>query len=166
MAINSIPTCGIVTNTGDPVRTCLNSEQSSIVAAGTAYALTATPAALNFGTTDPVLTLADAGLYELDFSVIFQFLGATFAASGTITFKIRRTNNTAADIAGAPVAIPTGIVTTLTTGPAQVNSPKVLYNATAGDILTIFGDVSVLPSAGSVEVTGAVLRATLYNPPA
>lgn len=135
----------------------------SVYAAGTAYALTATSAALDFGTTDPTLVLNKGGTYLLLASVNLQFNGATFAASRTVTLKLRRTNNTAADVANSSAVLGTGITVTVTGNFATVNLPPVVYSTSGAAVITdsisIFGDVSVVPSAGSLDATQASITA-------
>lgn len=126
--------------------------------AGTAYTLTATPAALDFGTTDPSVTLAQTGTYLIIGSVNVKYTGATFAASRTVTLKWRRTNNTATDLGTATPTL-TDIITALTYTFGVVPLSPLIYTAAAGDVVTIFGDVSVLPTAGAIDCVGAEIYA-------
>jgi hypothetical protein len=130
----------------------------TVYAAGTVYSLTATPALLDFGTTDPQLTLTSAGTYMLFARVKYDYTGATFAARRTVTTKLRRTNNTPADLADGSDAFSTEIITTQTyiAGIRQISA---LYAATAGDVIEIWGDVSVVPSAGSIDASAAQIIA-------
>jgi hypothetical protein len=132
----------------------------SVYAAGTVYALTATSAAIDFGTTDPVITFAKAGTYLIQARVNLEYAGATFAANRTVTIKLRRTNNTAADLTNGSTAIGTDVVTTVTGVLEVLGLPTIVYAAAAGDIVTIFGDVSVIPTAGALNVTEASIVAT------
>lgn len=132
----------------------------TVTAAGTAYALTTTPALVDFGTTDPVLVLDHPGTYLLYARVAGRYTGATFAANQTITLTLRRTNNTAADLADSTVTLTTRILTTTTDHLAVVPFPVVLYTtANNDDSLEIQGSVDVAPSAGSVDVYEASLVA-------
>ena len=133
-------------------------------AAGSAYTLTATSAAIDFGTTDPSITLAKAGTYLLLASATVQLVGASFAANQAVTIKARRTNNTAADVTNAVAALGTGVRTTITEGLGVIQLPAVLYTTTAiTDVVTLFGDVAVVPGVGSIQVTAAsILAVRLY----
>jgi hypothetical protein len=132
----------------------------TVYGAGTAYTLTATPAAVDLGTTDPVIVLNKAGTYRISARVQIRLAGATFAASREVVTKLRRTNNTAADLTGSSTTIPTGITTTQTGLLAVVNLPDVIYTTTNdNDSVTIFSSVAVLPSAGTIEVTEASIIA-------
>lgn len=131
----------------------------SVHAAGTAYALTATSAALDFGTTDPTLTLNRAGTYLIFARARLDYNAATFAASRTATLKLRRTNNTAADLTGGSTSALTDIITTLTYTMADVSWAVLYTTANTNDAITIFGDVSVVPSAGSLDATQASIIA-------
>lgn len=131
----------------------------STVAAGTAYALTGTAALLNFGTTDPEIIITTPGKYQLFARVRIDYNGATFAANRTVTIKIRRTNNTAADIVSA--AFKTEIITTQSHTAMVLMLPITIYETdNIDDNLELFGSVSTLPSAGSIDAVEAELVAT------
>lgn len=125
-------------------------------ASGTAYSLTNTSAALTFGTSSPTLVLDKAGTYLLLGRVNLKYNGATFAATRAVTLKFRRTNNTPADLTGGSTTLATDIVTTKTfTFSAGMLPPIVVTTANTNDIITIFGDVAVVPTAGSLDATEA-----------
>lgn len=137
----------------------LSANQLSVYSAGTVYTLTATPALVDFGTTDPSLTLSAAGTYLIMARARIDSVGATFATARVLTTKLRRTNNTAADVTNGAATLTTGVVTTLT---GQLGAPSwwAIYTTTnSDDIIQMFGDVSVLPSAGSVTVNEASIVA-------
>lgn len=124
--------------------------------AGTAYSLTNTAAAIDLGTTDPVAVINKAGTYLIFGWVNLQYVGATFAANRTVTIKLRRTNNTPADLTGGTVTLGTNVTTTVTGTLAIVSINPVVYTtANTDDSITLFGDVSTVPSAGSLDVTQA-----------
>lgn len=137
----------------------LGANRHSAYAAGTAYSLTATPAALDFGTTDPSITISTAGTYMIIAHAGLKYNGATFAANQTATLKLRRTNNTAADLTSASRPVTLDIVTTFTGTAEIVQLPPVFYTATAGDVVTIFGSLSATPSVGSVDTDSAEIIA-------
>lgn len=131
-----------------------------VYATGTVYTLTATSAAVDFGTTDPILTVNAAGTYKVRGRVKVNLIGATFAANRTLTVKLRRTNNTAADVANTITTWTIPITTTLTNTLAVIVLPEVAYTtANTNDTLTIFADVDVLPSAGSITIEEAAVMA-------
>lgn len=135
------------------------------VGSGTTYSLTATAAAIAPGTNTPALVLPEPGKWRLRAEIQLANTGATFAANRTITLKIRRTNNTAADVTNGTRTFLSGIITTIT-GPSAYCVIEVDYDTTASDdAITIFGDVSVLPSAGSLDVAYVQLRAERINRP-
>lgn len=132
----------------------------SVYAMGTAYALTNTSALLDFGTTDPTLIIDQAGTYLIRARVRLDYTGATFAANQTVTLKLRRTNNTAADVANSSCAVVTGIITTVTGTFMVVELPEVQYVTTnTDDQLEIWGDVTVVPSAGTLDAVEASIVA-------
>lgn len=130
----------------------------STYAAGTVYTFTGSSALVHFGTTDPSVTLATAGTYLLLANVGVKYNAATYAGAQTVTVKLRRTNNTAADLANASRAIELPVLTTYTGGDA-ITLPPLVYTATAGDIVQIFGLLSATPAAGSVTAENAEIIA-------
>lgn len=133
--------------------------ETDIAAAGTAYSLTNTAAALDFGTTDPSITLDEPGIYLIMARADVNYAGATFAASRTVTLKLRRTNNTAGDLTGGSIALATDIITTLTYTFASPTWWTLYTTANANDAITIFGDVSVVPTAGALNAVAASIVA-------
>lgn len=131
----------------------------TIYAAGTPYTVTATSSALTFGTTNPTITFDKAGTYLLLSRTNYEFVGSTFAANRSLTTKLRRTNNTAGDLTNSPTVIGTNVVTTVNGVLQNVVTPPILYVATIGDIITVFADVSVVPTAGSLQATEASIVA-------
>lgn len=137
-----------------------SANQLSVYSAGTVYALTATAAKLDFGTTDPSLTLTAAGTYRLGATVVLDYNAATFAAVRTATLKLRRTNNTAADLTNGSIAVKTQIVTTLTGTMMQVSWETFYSTSNTNDVIEIFGSLDVIPSAGSLDASYASITAT------
>jgi hypothetical protein len=131
----------------------------TVYAAGTAYSLTATPAALTFGTTSPSLTLNAAGTYLLLARSRMAYNAATFAAVRTTTLKLRRTNNTAADLTNGSVTATTGIITLLTYTFIDQFWPVVYTTTNANDVISLFGSIDVLPGAGTLDVAEASIVA-------
>lgn len=137
----------------------------SVYASGTAYQLTNTDALLNFGTTDPSLTITSAGVWLILATARIDYTGATFAASRTLNLKLRRTNNTAADIANSTRQGLTDIITTLTYTFGVFALPPVIYTTTNNnDILELWGSISTVPSAGSLDASAAeIIAVKLYD---
>jgi hypothetical protein len=127
-------------------------------ATGTAYTLTGSSAALDFGTTDPVLTINQAGTYLIQGHVGVLYSGATYAGAQTVMFKFRRTNNTAADLTNGSIATELPVLTTFTGGDS-VSMPSIVYTATSGDTVTVFGILSATPSVGSVQANACDITA-------
>lgn len=148
-----------VTATQIKTFTTTTANQLSVIGAGTAYSLTATPAKVDLGTTDPVLVINAAGTYKIEASATIEYNGATFAAVRTATIKLRRTNNTAADLTGGTKAIKTRIVTTETSTMMVVTWCVHYTTANSNDSIEIFGSLDVVPSAGSLQVTEATIHA-------
>jgi hypothetical protein len=137
----------------------------SVYGAGTAYSLTATPAQIDLGTTDPIRTLTTPGTYLLMARAFAAYNGATFAAPQTAKIKLRRTNNTAADITHGDTTAQLRILTTTTDSVGALTLPPVIYTTSNNDdSLSLFGEVSATPSAGSVDVREACIVALFLYP--
>lgn len=134
-------TSNIVTNTS-----------ITVYGAGTAYTLTNTATALDFGTTDPTIVLNVAGTYLISGQINLAYNGATVSTE-TATLKVRRTNNTAADLSAVVVLdLPVSTILTNTYGIFQI--PPFVYTTVAtDDSVSIFGNVSAGLGAGSIDVT-------------
>ncbi len=130
-----------------------NKISTVVYGAGSAYSLTQTPALVNLGTTPPSITLADAGTYLLLARAGLKYNVATFAAVRTVTLKLRRTNNTPADLSNAITTFLTSIITLLTFTAGSLVVPPVIYTAQNGDVVQLFGSIDTLPTAGSIDIT-------------
>lgn len=154
--VGASPAAGKFLKTNGNISTWESMTPITIYAAGTAYTFTNTPAALDFGTTDPAITVNVAGTYAIFAQVKVDLTGATFAANQTLTLKLRRTNNTAADLSNGTMTVTTPIITTQTYTLGVFNLPPVIYTtALTNDAVTIFGDISVVPGAGSITASAA-----------
>lgn len=136
----------------------------SATGVGAVYAFTNTAAAIDFGTTDPSIVLAEAGTYLVFGQVHLAYNGATVAAE-TATVKVRRTNNTAADLSTV-VVVDLPVATTLTHSYGTVSIPPFTYTTTAvDDVVTLFGNVSAALSAGTIDATAigtSIVATRLY----
>lgn len=131
----------------------------SVHAAGAAYALTNSAAKLDFGTTDPSLTIDKKGTYLLTGRCQLRYNGTTFTNNRTATLALRRTNNTPTDVTNGTVTALTRITTTLTDHFVDL-AWSVLYTTTnTDDVIELFGSVNILPSAGSLDAVEAAIIA-------
>jgi hypothetical protein len=131
---------------------------ATVYATGTAYTLTNSAGLITFGTTSPSLTIPAAGTWLILGQVQLEYVGATFAASRTVTPKIRRTNNTPTDVVTG--SFRTDIITTLTyTAGVVPLAPQVYVTANTDDILQLWASIDVVPSAGSMQVSQASIVA-------
>lgn len=133
----------------------------SVYGSGTVYTLGATIAAVDLGTTDPILTINAAGTYRLRARIMVNFVGTTFAANQTVTVRLRRTNNTPGDVANSTTVFQFEVITTARTQTITViELPEVFYTtANADDTLQIFAGLSALPGAGSVNISETSITA-------
>ena len=130
----------------------IKNQEIATYATGTAYALTDTAAAINVGTTDPVIVLNVAGTYLIMAQVNLAYTGATVVAE-TAAIKVRRTNNTAADLSViVPIDLPVATTLTHTYGVIQI-PPFIYATAATDDSVTIFANVSAALGAGSIDAT-------------
>lgn len=136
---------------------------TTVYAGGTAYGLTNSPAAVTFGTTSPAITVPAAGTYLIRYRAHVEYAGATFAANQTATLKLRRTNNTAADLTNSPATAVTDIVTTVTGTLAWVEGEVVYTTANTNDAIALYGSVATAPSVGALNVAEAnIIAQQLY----
>ena len=130
---------GIVTPTGQKFTP---PTPQSVYGSGAVYELTATPAQLAVGASPPTMAFAGSGTFLVWSGASIKFLSATWAANHTMDLHIRRTNNTPTDLAPA-MTITTPIVTTATQQFGSLFSlPPLIYPATAGDVLELWGSLS------------------------
>ncbi len=129
-------------------------------AAGTAYQLTGTPALLNLGTTPASIVLDQPGTYLIFARARVDYTGATFAAVRTVAIKLRRINNTAGDLTNGATSALTDILTAITSTLGNIIIPPVVYSTDkSDDNIQLFGSVSVVPTAGSIDVSEAEIVA-------
>lgn len=128
-------------------------------AAGTAYSMTASAALLNFGTTDPQIVVDAPGTYIITARVQLKYNAATFAANRTTTVKLRRTNNTAADLTNGTVTATTRIITTVTDTFVDQCWQVVYTTANSNDAIELQGLIDVVPTAGSLDAVAASIVA-------
>jgi hypothetical protein len=128
-------------------------------ASGTAYTMTITPTQLTFGTTSPGITIQNAGTYMISSTTGVKYNGITYAGAQTINLKLRRTNNTPADLTNGGRTVEMPIAAAAFTDGEVMPTPAVIYTATAGDIIQLFGSVSALPGVGTVQTDSAEIVA-------
>lgn len=131
---------------------------------GTVYTLSTTSAKVDFGTTDPVITLPAAGTYLITSNVTVEYAGLTTLATAACNFKLRRTNNTAADLTNATSSfnVPAVALLTQTAGDADIQS--VIYTtANNNDVIEVWGSRGNNVSLGSINVGQAsVIAIRIY----
>lgn len=136
----------------------------AIYGAGTAYSLTNAQAAITMGTTSPSLTLDKRGTYRLKSRAVVNYNGATFAAVRNLTMKLRRTNNTAADVSNSSTTVQTEIVTTLSGTFMVIELADVYYTTNVvNDAIALFAGLDTAPTAGSLDVVESCITSELIN---
>ncbi len=132
---------------------------TSAYASGSVYTLTATNALLNFGTTDPSVTLASAGTYVIFGRVRFDFV-AWNSTTKTISTNLRST--TTGDVVNAATSfiLPDTTAGALSTTAASITLPPVQYTALAGEIVQIWASLDAVASvSGTITAVEASITA-------
>lgn len=128
--------------------------------AGTAYNLTASSAAVTMGTTSPSITISVAGTYLLLGRGSLVYNLATYLATQTATIKLRRTNNTAVDLANASTVKQLRALTLITDSAGSFEIPPTIYTTSnTNDVITLFAGVSAAPTAGNVQIQECDIQA-------
>lgn len=129
---------------------------------GANYVVTTTAAEVDEGT-DSAIVLDVAGTYLISGWCELFYSGATYASSSTVTFKLRRTNNTAGDLTNGSVAHQTFTLTTFT-GSMHLTIPAVEYTTeNTDDRIALFVSVGTLPSAGNLQVVQSAINAEMIS---
>lgn len=137
----------------------LGASRFSAYSAGTAYTLTTSSAKIDFGTTDPVITLTTPGTYLILSNLKIEYSGLTTALNA-LSFKLRRTNNTAADLTNATTTFNVPAVTLLTGTGGDCDLPPVFYTTSnSNDVIEMWGNRSGGITLGSIQVGEASLVA-------
>jgi hypothetical protein len=146
---------GTSSTTKAAAQTALGLGQNSIISSGAALAQAITAASLQVGAID--VTLPALGSYELRGQVGIDFNGVTFAASRTITVKIRNITQASDLVSGV---LHTQAVTTLSFPTHFLQLPPLRYD-TAGvnDHLQLFCTIDVINSAGTLSLDSGSLEA-------
>lgn len=131
----------------------------SAIMSGTAYTLTGSFANVVGGTTSPSITIAAAGDYLISVDVSTSLVGATTVTGQSADIKLRRTNNTAADI-GTQRQQPLPSATAGTFSGPSISIVQFPYTAGAGDIVTVQALITGALGAGSVVINNAHIVAT------
>jgi hypothetical protein len=113
--------------------------------AGANYVLTATPANLAQGGNPTQITLNEAGTWMIFARTRYDFVATTLANARVITTKLRRTNNTAGDIANSSTAFALQAIGASTYTITIVPTPPVIYTtANANDVIELWGSLDAL----------------------
>jgi hypothetical protein len=131
---------------------------------GTVYNITTTSAKVDFGTNDPVITITTPGTYLLISNIRIDYTGLTNLAANTVTSKLRRTNNTAADLTNATgdFVVPPVTLLTATGGDCDINT-VVYTTANSNDVIELWAARSGSISVGNIQAGNAwIMAVRLY----
>ena len=131
------------------------------VGTGTTYLLTTTVAAVDFGTTDPAVVLPGPGTYVITGTLQVDAVAATVGTTQNLDLRIRRTNNTPADIDQAIIDLSPLTAQTLTVG--LYNLRAVYVTANNDDAVTLFAGLSAALAAGTMRVVKANIQAEIVH---
>jgi hypothetical protein len=137
-------------------QTALGLGQDMVNSTSTGLAQAITAANVQAGAVD--VTIPAAGSYAIEAGLTVEFTGVTFAASRSITFKVRNITQ-GVDIVSHTVK--TGIQAAVTFPDADYQIPPVEYSGgIANDHLQIFVLIDVINSAGTLALLNAFLTIT------
>lgn len=135
-------------------------KEVEVVAAGTAYTLTGTMAAVAFGTTSPIISVPTVGTWLATCILTVNFVGATYALTTDSTLEVKLRNTTTSTDLGQVWKFPLPVGSTTKTAPAgSFSFPVRWVQATATQNVQLFARLVTLPSAGSCTVTAAQITA-------
>lgn len=126
------------------------------------YTLTGVTAPLSFTTTDASIILTTPGTYLIIPILTFGGNGVTTAAIATFVAKLRRQNNTPADIVADASLAGTQLPLTTFTGTFSTANiaPAIYTTLNSNDLININANrAGSVPSAGSFEVINASITA-------
>lgn len=137
----------------------------AIYSAGTVYSLTTTMQKVDFGTTDPAITIPAAGTYLIYTNVKLAYNGLLSATNKTVTLKLRRTNNTAADLSNSTTTFVTPVValSALNGTAGDCDIPALIYTTSNNnDSIELWGNISAAIT-GSMDIQEASIVIVKIN---
>ena len=158
---NNLSTSGTITSSSYKLSDSSDKNYTlSVYASGTAYSLTITSALLTFGTTSPSLTIDKAGTYRIYARAQVTRNNSSHVSSHTISFKLRRTNNTAADITNSTTTFSDDAHSTSYETEHQDILPEIIYTTSnTDDIIQLWGVASSAGTGGTHDVDEACIVA-------
>jgi hypothetical protein len=126
----------------------------------TSVAQSLTNSAAQVGSQSVTLAGAANVNYLLFLRVLLNTVAATFSANRTVTVKLRRTNNTAADVTAGASTFQTPLMTTITESLGEVTVIAIPYTTVGvSDDIAPFVSIDTVPSAGSIQVAECSITA-------
>jgi hypothetical protein len=155
----TVSTTGVFTGNGSALTNLLTSY--AVSAGGTVATMTDTAALLNFGTTDPSVTIANAGVYILMAGAACEYTGWTpDINASTLTIKLRRTSGSPDDIVGGAASIDLDTVMVAYTGPVGIiSTPMLIYTSAGSETIQLWGGIGVAGAGGSITARSAWITA-------
>lgn len=137
----------------------------SVYGAGTPYELTNAYAAVVMGTTSPTITLDQPGTYLIEARVLSDYSAATIGGNVDVSVKLRRENNTAADLTGSEATAATRSITATSGLIESFGTYPVVYstNGRADDVVALYGKIGTAPSSGACVIAEAAIVAIRLN---
>jgi len=146
----------LATDTNGKVIAGSNGYNLAVYSSGNAAVITTANGLLTFGTTSPTLTIDKAGTYLIQSRVNQYRNNASHISTHIITYRLRRTNNTASDIVNSITSNTDEAHAALTETEWIVDLPTIVYTTTnTNDTLEIWGVIDLTTSTGSHEATEA-----------
>lgn len=127
------------------------------------YVMTNATAQVAINSTNVAVSLDSGRPYRVRGQFVLLFNGATYSGGQTLQIKLRRTNNTAADLPGATLNITLPAMTTNTQSLSVFFESELYVPGASNDTIAAFANVSATPSAGDVRIVESRLRAEVQN---
>jgi len=137
--------------------TMVSANPVSVIASGSGFSVTTSASSVDFGTTDPSITLNAPGTYLIIATAKIDYNAATFLAVRNLTLKLRRMNNTPADVISS--VLKTQVITALTFTMPPVMWTTVYTTNNSNDIINIVASIDTGPSAGTLDINEATITA-------
>jgi len=128
------------------------------IASGSVYTITTVVQAVDFGTNDPAIVIPEAGVWLVLGWIQVDSVAATIGTTQNLDLRVRRTNNTAADLCQVIVDLPAQTALTHTVGVWQL-PPAIYTTFNTNDAIALFAGLSSALAAGTLTVPRARITA-------
>lgn len=135
-----------------------NTDLISVNASGTPYTVTTTMTGINFSGVNPDFTVPRPGVWDLNAMIIIDSNGVSNTGQKTLSVKLRRVNNTPADIGQSIVSL-VGDLSSVSRNIANVKIQEYYETLNDDDDIQVWASISDSPGTGVFLVSQAQIRA-------